>query len=111
MKRDRLVLVVDMLKKNPKDVFLNYAAALEYLKVNETEKASKTFAKVIELDKNYVGAYYQLGKIYENNNELSKAIKIYQQGCEVAREQNDQRSLGELSEALMMLDEDFNGAL
>jgi len=110
MKRDRLELVEDMLKKNPKDVFLNYAAALEYLNINELDKASDLFTNVIQLDKKYVGAYFQLGKIFESQSQDQKAIDIYTKGCNIAREINDQKSLGELTEALMILDEDYDGA-
>lgn len=110
-KRDRLELVENMLKKNPKDVFLNYAAALEYLKRERIEKAQEFFSRVIEIDKNYVPAYYQLGKIYEQHDQVSKAIVTYQKGRTIASKQDDQKTLGELTEALMILDEDFDGSL
>ncbi len=110
-KRDRLELVENMLKKNPKDVFLNYAAALEYLKRDKRNKAKETFKQVLKLDETYVGAYYQLGKIFEEEDNLKKAIKIYQKGRQIAEKQKDQKSFGELTEALMILDEDFDGSM
>lgn len=41
------------------------------------EKAFKTFKRVAELDPSYSGVHYQLGKIYEKKDDVSKAEKEY----------------------------------
>tara|TARA_Y100000813_G_scaffold182315_1_gene151949 strand:- start:193 stop:525 length:333 start_codon:yes stop_codon:yes gene_type:complete len=106
MEENRLELIEDMLKKSPKDSFLNYAAALEYRKNGDDEKALHLMEKLLDRDPEYLGAYYQLGKLYEERNETEKAITTYRAGKEIAKKQNDQKTIGELTEALMFLDED-----
>jgi lipopolysaccharide biosynthesis regulator YciM len=106
MSHDRLELVLEMLEKNPKDVFLKYAAAIEYRKIDEDEKAIKHIEELLDIDPEYLGAYYTLGHLYEQKDEIEKAINIYKKGKAVAKKQNDQKTIGELTEALMLLDEE-----
>lgn len=107
MKQDRLKMIEDMLSKNPTDTFLNYAAALECKKFGKTERALKLLEKVRKLDTKYLAVYFQLGKLYEEKDEIKKAITIYKEGINIAKEQDDYKTEGELSEALLMLDEDW----
>jgi tetratricopeptide (TPR) repeat protein len=99
-------LIEEMLEKNPDDTFLNYAAALEYKKDNKKDKAIAVFRKIIENDPGYLPTYYQLGKLLEEQNKTSEAVEYYKQGRELAKKKNDVKTLGELSEALLILDED-----
>jgi predicted Zn-dependent protease len=103
--KDRLDLIQDMLKKEPDDSFLNYALAMEYNVKGETEKAIQQLEKLINKDPDYLGTYYQLGKLYENKNETQKAIITYAAGAELAKLQNNNKAIGELNEALWMLED------
>lgn len=105
MERNRLELIMEMLDKNPEDSFLNYAAALEFKKIGNQEKAIEIIESIVDRDRKYIGSYYQLGKLYEEKDQQDKAIKIYKEGKVVARELNDVKALGELSEALLILDD------
>jgi len=51
-----------------------------------------------------------LGKLYEEQNQSDKAIVIFKKGRKVALEQNNQKTLGELTEALMLVDDEFDGS-
>ncbi len=93
-----------MLETNPKDSFLHYAAALEHHKNGDLNTAIKTIKGIIKNDPDYLASYYQLGKLLEEKGKAEEAIDIYKQGISVARKQNDIKTLGELSEALMLLD-------
>jgi tetratricopeptide (TPR) repeat protein len=108
---ERLELVLSMLEKNPDDTFLNYAAALEFKKHGKTEKSIEILTKLIHNHPDYLPSYYQLGQLYEAAGNPEKAIEIYLQGKTVAEQQKDVKTLGEISEALMILgweeDEDF----
>jgi len=106
MSADRLDLIEEMLRKDPSDVFLSYAAALEYIKRGNIDRGIQTLELILQRNPSYLAAYYQLGKLYEENNEIKKAVNTYKKGKEIAREQNDAKALGELTEALMLLDED-----
>ena len=107
---DRIKLIEEMLDKNPTDNFLSYAAALEYRKMGKADKAIEIIEGIIARDEAYLGGYYQLGKLYEEKNKTKKAIEIYRKGIAIAKKQNDQKTLGELSEAIMIIDEDYDGA-
>jgi len=47
---------------------LNYTLGLEHTAELNVTDAEIQFKKVIELDKNYIAAYYQLGKNYLSRN-------------------------------------------
>lgn len=101
----RLKQIEEMLRSDPADPFLNYALALEYVKIGEVEKAIIIIENILKRDENYLGAYYQLGKYYEQTLQPEKAVSIYQKGIEIAQKQNNCKTLGELNEALQMLED------
>jgi tetratricopeptide (TPR) repeat protein len=104
MIQDRLKMIETMLETNPRDSFLHYAAALEHQKNGELTQAVKILKSIIKNDPDYLASYYQLGKILEDRNKVDEAIEVYKAGKDIARKQNDSKTLGELSEALMLLD-------
>ncbi len=106
MSKRRLDLILDMLEKDSNDTFLIYAAALEYQKEGNQKKAVGHLENLTVRFPDYLAAYYTLGKIYENTGEFDKAITTYKKGKEVAKKQKDEKTIGELTEALMLLDEE-----
>lgn len=105
MMKDRLELIEQMLKENAHDEFLLYAAALEFKKVGNIVKSEELFRKILSFSPEYLPVYYQLGKLFEQQNNLKEAEIIYREGITLAQAKNDQKALGELSEALMMIEE------
>ncbi len=101
---NRLELIAEMLEKNPDDTFLNYAAALEHKSNDEPKKAIKIFKKIVDQDPEYLPTYYQLGKLLEGQGKTEHAIEVYKKGAVLARQKNDLKAMGELSEALLILD-------
>ncbi len=101
----RLEQLQEMIKNEPNDSFLNYALALEYAKKNELKKAIEIIEAVINADKNYLGAYYQLGQFYEQINDFKKAITTYNKGIEIAKLQKNNKTLSELNQALFLMEE------
>lgn len=99
-------MVLQMLEKEPGDVFLNYALAMEYMANEEVPQALEQLQKVLSLDPDHLPCYYQLGKASEALNQNEQAIVYYKQGVELAKKQNNRKALGELNEALWMLDEE-----
>lgn len=106
MQNERIALIKQMLDKNPNDSFLRYAAALEFKKNGNLEKSKEYLEELIKRDPAYLASYYQLGKIYEEEGDSQKAISFYRQGRLVAAKVDDKKTLGELDEALMILDAD-----
>lgn len=97
-------MIENMLETNPKDSFLHYAAALEHQKNGDMNGAIKIIQKIIKINPDYLASYYQLGKMLEQKGKTDEAISIYKAGKSVAKKQSDMKTLGELSEALMLLD-------
>lgn len=99
MSDDRLAQLKTFYEEDPEDPFTRFALAQEHLKHDNTEEALSYFEELVETDPDYVGTYYHLGKLYEQLDRTDDALKIYEQGIEVAREENEQKSLSELQDA------------
>ena len=108
MEKNNIKLLALHLKKNPADSFSKFALALELLKRNEVSKARLLFESVLKQDPQYLGVYYHLGKLYESMDLKKEAIKIYSDGIVVAKQQDNQRTLSELNEALENLKIEMN---
>jgi Tfp pilus assembly protein PilF len=72
---------------------------LEYIKLGNDEEAKKLFHSVLERDPSYIGTYYHLAKLYERNEKVDEAIKIYEKGMQEAKKAGEEHALGELRSA------------
>lgn len=102
----RIDEIKKMLKTDPSDSFLCYALALEYEKAGSTKTAIKVLEDLITENPDYLGAYYKIGQLYESGENMEKAIEIYHQGIKLANEKEDNKSKGELEEALWLIEEE-----
>lgn len=102
----RIEMIFDMLQKEPKDIFLNYALAMEYMGNNDFKKAAEQLAVTLEINKDYLPCYYQMGQVKEKLNDNATAIVYYQKGVELAKAQGNTKAMGELNEALWMLEDE-----
>jgi tetratricopeptide (TPR) repeat protein len=103
---NRIEQLKKMLETEPFDSFLNYALALEYEKSNKIHHAIELLETLLLRDQNYLGAYYQLGKYYELVQKRESSIDIYKKGIAIALEQKNRKTLSELREALILLEEE-----
>lgn len=106
MENARIAQLLEFLKSEPDDSFLNYALAIEYVGMNHDGDAKRLFLKVKEGDESYVATYYHLGKLYERERNLDEAIATYKQGINIAERNGDRHALSELKGALMEIDDD-----
>jgi tetratricopeptide (TPR) repeat protein len=97
---DRVASLHKMLESTPDDLFLHYALAMEYLSASEHALAMEKLEWIKTSQPGYLAVYYQLAKLYEQLEEAEKAIDIYEQGIEVAREQGETKTMNELRSAL-----------
>ena len=104
MHTNRIERLKSIIVENPNDTFALFALAKEMEKTSELENAAQLIEKLLVIDRMYVGAYYHLAKIYEQLDEIKKALNIYESGIEVATELNDLHSLSELKNAKMNLE-------
>jgi len=96
MQSNRLEKLLEFLKNEPNDEFLQYALATEYLRLNDTANALAYYEKLINEHPDYVGTYYHLGKLYEALNRKDDAIKTYERGMEVTQKKRDNHAFAEL---------------
>lgn len=104
-KLPRKEMIFDMLVKEPNDVFLNYALAMEHLATSDFTDAEMQFKKVLDINSTYLPCFYQLGQVNEKLGNNDMAISYYKQGIELAKSQNNTKALGELNEAIWMLED------
>ena len=71
----------------------------------EFEKALTCFNSIINSNPDYLAAYYQTGKCYEELRQFKEAQRIYKKGIELAERQNKTKTLNELREALFLLED------
>lgn len=88
-----------MLEKQPDDLFLQYALAMEYLGRQQPDTAQKLFEQIIAADEHYVAAYYQLGLLIEGTDE-KRAIAVYEKGMLEAQLKGDRKTVNEFRSAL-----------
>ncbi|MDB5145564.1 MAG: tetratricopeptide repeat protein [Mucilaginibacter sp.] len=96
MQLSRLDKLLEFLKNEPEDEFLQYALATEYLRLKETSKALQYYENLVNKHPDYVGTYYHLGKLYEALNRKPDAINIYERGMEIAKKKRDNHAFAEL---------------
>jgi tetratricopeptide (TPR) repeat protein len=94
-----------MLEKEPNDLFLNYALAVEFVGEKKFEQAEKQFLKTTKIDPEYLPCYYQLGQVAEKINREKEALEYYHKGVELAKKQNNNKALNELNEAIWLLED------
>lgn len=101
----RLEQLQQMLLQEPNDEFLQYAIAMEYFSADEVQMAVVGLEKIISNNKNYLAAYYQLGKCFEALNKINEAKSAYERGVAIAHEQKNTKTLNELREAIFLLED------
>lgn len=101
----RLEQLQQMLLQEPNDRFLQYAIAIEYFSSGQVQKAIGILNEIIDQDPDYLAVYYQLGKCYEATERIEDAITVYNKGILVAQKLGKQKTLGELREALFLLED------
>ncbi len=101
---ERIKQLEQFIVDDPGDPFNYYALALECAKEDE-HKARATFIFLVNDHQNYLPSYYQLAKLYDRLGQKENATDIFQKGIQIAKHQNDLKTLRELKAALEELEE------
>jgi uncharacterized protein HemY len=101
----RINSLLEMLRAEPNDLFLNYALGMEYMGLFNWQAAEKAFQKVLQLNPSYIPVFYQLGKLHEANAKNEVALNYYKQGLELAKTQKENKAINEFGEAIFMLED------
>lgn len=100
----RLESLLELLKSDGNDLFLNYALGIEYTSIGNYMEAETQFKKVLALDENYIAGYYQMGKLLEVLDKNEAALGYFQIGLEKAKLKKDNKAVNEFGEAIFMLE-------
>lgn len=100
---DRLERLKTLAQERPNDAFTIFALAKEYEKNGDTENSLKHYYQITEQNPDYVGTYYHLGKLLEQDNQENEALSVYETGISAAQKMNDLHALAELKNAYQNL--------
>ncbi len=103
---NRIAYLENLLVEMPEDPFVPYALALEFVKINDSYKATFYFEKVLKIDASYLGLYYQYAKFKLEQRQKKEALDIVNAGIIVAITQANNHTLSELQ----FLKEDIDDA-
>jgi tetratricopeptide (TPR) repeat protein len=95
----RIERIIEFLKQQPKDNFLRHALALEYMKLEDFEKAKNLFVDILTESPDYIGSYYHLAKCLVIMQKVDQAIGWYEKGMAAAKAAKDDHSYRELQAA------------
>ncbi len=96
----RLAQIESMLAKEPQDAFLNFAKAMELVKLERHDEAVAQFCKVTDLDPNYIPAYFQRGRTLLGMGRTEDAVQALRHGIAVANQTGDGHAAAEMTELL-----------
>jgi Tfp pilus assembly protein PilF len=96
---ERIEKLMAFLKDSPKDLFLNHALALEYVKTGHDVEARERFEQNINTEPGYIATYYHLGKLLERAGQNPEAMVIYEKGMKAAKSAGDMHTYNELQGA------------
>lgn len=98
---------IDQLKKlliaEPNDAFLNFGLAMELAKCREFDASLACFARVLEVDPNYVAAHFHKAKTLVTMGDVDAAKRELAAGIEHAGKIGELHAKGEMEEMLATL--------
>lgn len=103
MASERMKSLQTMLQKEPDDLFLLYAIALEHKKAGDFADALGYLDRVLKKDAMYCVAYQQMAQVHESAGDLEAAKQAYREGIAAAQRKGDLHAKEEMEAALGML--------
>lgn len=105
MNYDRLQQLIRFVQEEPGDPFNVYALAMEFIN-GQPEQARPYFDRLLTDHPDYLPTYYHAAALYADLDERDRAAVLYEKGIELARAQNNARTLLELQRAKQAFEED-----
>ena len=93
----RIEQIRKLLSQSPNDTFLLYSLGMEQLGQAQPREAAATFARVLELDANYLPAYTQAAAAHRQMGDVAAAVQLLRQGKELALRTHDQHAADRIS--------------
>lgn len=89
-----------LLVADPKDPFVLYGIALEYVKLKDANKAAEYFDRCLASDPAYFYAYYHKAKVLADVGRPKDAAAVARTGLKAARTGGDAKAAGEIQALL-----------
>ncbi len=99
MDTERIEILKKLIQMDPADTFSRFALGLEH-KAEHPDEAVRLFNDLLQVDPNYVPAYFQAGLARLEQNDFDRAKDWLERGIEVAQKVGDDHALGEMQEVL-----------
>ena len=104
MNAQRFEELTKLLEVDPRDCFLRYALALEYMKGDQLDAAIEQFNTIFRLDPTYAAAYFACGRAFVQQGKVAQAREKYEAGIPIAEKSGDSHLAGQMREALELLE-------
>lgn len=101
-RRERIERLLDT---DPKDVFLRYALALEWVSEGELDRGLEILSALMAAPPHYVPAFHMAGRHLAAAGRIEEARAALRDGIELARVQGESHAAAEMAELLMSLGE------
>ena len=105
MNNERIQQLIRFVQEEPGEPFNIYALAMEFL-TSQPEQARSYFDQLLADHPDYLPTYYHAAALYANLEQRDKAADVYRNGIELARAQNNGKTLQELQRAQQAFEED-----
>ena len=92
-----------LLAADPDDVFLNFGLAMALAKDKRFDESISRFSRVIELDPDYVTAYFQQAKTLLESGDREGAKQVLSTGAQRAAACGDPHAKSEMDEYMKTL--------
>jgi len=100
VENSRIAQIKEFLKESPEDTFLNYALAIEYIGLQDFNKAKLIFEQLLLNNPEYTATYYHYGKLLLKEGKKEEAIEIFNMGIKKADFNKELHTSAELRSAL-----------
>jgi Tfp pilus assembly protein PilF len=95
---ERIRLLEQFSEEEPENPFNWYALALEYQE-SDQEKTKALFDKLLLSHKGYLPTYFPAAHFFGDRGELEKAEKVFRDGINLAKSQENEKAYRELQNA------------
>ena len=103
MADNRLEILKNLVAQNPNDSFARYGLAMACASAGDHAQAVEEYRKLLEINPNYVAAYYHGGQSLEKLGKPDEAREMYRRGIQASTQAGDLHTRSELEAVLDLL--------
>lgn len=93
---DRIVMLNEILAKDPNNAFARYGLAMEYSNSGKTEQALEEFGKLLSANPDYAAGYFMAAQTLVNCGRKGEARAMLEKGIAAAQRKGDSHAASEM---------------